>query len=264
LHVDQLGGPLALQRDHLEPGPPDAGETVERQNLLRLLPLTRPRVRPRLLTGLRHLSSLRDCRRCRDGLLSRLWGLRGLRDGRGRLVAVTALVGPRPTPTARCDLEVVVLVLRSLRSERIRSSTADVTVSGRAALGGVQWLLLGPEDIEGSRGAITGRDGRRLALERLDRRCLGHGCPAMIHGQRLEVLEQLLSLDARQLADLARREVRQILVGGHALPGALGDLLELVLHPVISEAGAERPLRERVAPTDDLEAAQLHIASLRL
>src|SRR5690625_6695665 len=86
----------------------------------------------------------------------------------------------------------------------------------------------------------------------------------MIHGQRLEVLEQLLALDARQLADLARREVRQILVGGHALPGALGDLLKLVLHSVISEAGAERPLRERVAPTDDLEAAQLHIASLRL
>src|SRR5690625_6414914 len=79
----------------------------------------------------------------------------------------------------------------------------------------------------------------------------------MIHGQRLEVREQLLSLDARQLADLARREVRQILVGGHALPGALGDLLKLVLHSVISEAGAERPLRERVAPTDDLEAAQL-------
>src|SRR5699024_1436470 len=41
-------------------------------------------------------------------------------------------------------------------------------------------------------------------------------------------------------------------------------LLKLVLHSVISEAGAARPLRERDAPTDDREAAQLHIASLRL
>src|SRR5699024_10423179 len=156
-------------------------------------------VRPRLLTGLGRLSSLLGGRRCRDRLLSRLRGLHGLRDRRGLLVALAVLVGHRPSPTARCDLEVVVLVLSSLRSERIRSSTADVTVQGRAALGGVQCLLLGPEVIEGSRGAITGRDGWRLALERLDRRHLGHRRPTVLRRQRLEVLEQLLSLDARQL-----------------------------------------------------------------
>src|SRR5699024_12250534 len=128
--------PLALQRDHLEAGPPDAGETVEGENLLRLLLLdlrrlirrTRPGVRPRLLSHLRHLSSLRDCRRCRDGLLSRLRGLHGLRDGRGRLVAVTALVGPRPTPTARCDRGVGVFVLSPLAYQRVWSSSAPIPV----------------------------------------------------------------------------------------------------------------------------------------
>src|SRR5699024_3387082 len=167
----------------------DWSSDVCSSDLLRLLRFTRPGVRPRLLTGLGRLSSLLGGRRCRDRLLSRLRGLHGLRDRRGLLVALAVLVGHRPSPTARCDLEGVVLVLSSLRSERIRSSTADVTVQGRAALGGVQCLLLGPEVIEGSRGAITGRDGWRLALERLDRRHLGHRRPTVLRRQRLEVLE---------------------------------------------------------------------------